>query len=176
MTAIILYWRILTTCFLFKDTATHGVEDCKCLESCNIASSGLDLSYVSLSALGINSFLGSGIYELRSKYHRALELKYVSICLILAVFSNYHIFCNFSFVYISNIWSYCTAFVIIEVEQYLQWWQTWMSGSPASRTYKFRAWLWFFSLIISPLYIYFSGSHPTEQTSETVVYSICQLD
>ena len=53
-------------------------EECNCLESCNSKSYGLDVTYASLTALSVNTFLDSKFDYLQGKYHRALELKYVS--------------------------------------------------------------------------------------------------
>ena len=42
-------------------------------------SNDFDLSYASLSSLSVYSLLGSDIDKLRHKYHRALEIKHVSL-------------------------------------------------------------------------------------------------
>ena len=68
---------VLANVFI-TDVPIREVEDCSCMESCDSRSYGLDLSYATLAASSVNTFLNSDIHELRSKYHRALELKYVS--------------------------------------------------------------------------------------------------
>ena len=65
--------------FFITDVPTLQAEDCNCLEPCNSKSHKLEVTYASLATSSIKTFLDNDINELRHKYHRALELKYVSL-------------------------------------------------------------------------------------------------
>ena len=65
-------------------------RECNCLESCNSKSYGLDVTYASLMALSVNTFLDSKFDDLQGKYHRALELKYVSLFIIISSVAYIH--------------------------------------------------------------------------------------
>ena len=63
---------------LFLHLGTSSVDGCSCLEPCSGVTNDIAFSSAALSSLSVDSLLKSDIEELRLKYHRALELKYVS--------------------------------------------------------------------------------------------------
>ena len=63
---------------LLLHLGTSSIDGCSCLEPCSGVTNDIAFSSAALSSLSVDSLLKSDIEELRLKYHRALELKYVS--------------------------------------------------------------------------------------------------